>query len=582
MASSATNPNIRYEPDDKCPATANFTTAIQGILFVLAPTILVVAITVRSAGQDESFLAWAAFATLIIVGGVVALQAAKIGRIGGGHFIVCGVTPNYIAIAIIALDEGGPSMLASLMVISAVFYYALGFWLPYLRRVITPAVAGTILMLIAALILPTAFKLVQDVPSDSPGYAGSLVAAVTAFLTVGLALRAPRKLRPWSLPLAILSGCAVAVFTGIYDFGPFTSATWVGIPDPQFPGLDLTPDLGFWALLPMFVIVTLLQSIKNLSDAMVIQHASRREPRTTDFRLIQGSIYANGTGILMSGLAGTPPTSTYPSMTAPLIHTTGVASRTVGYAMAAMIVVLAFFPKVSGFLLTIPNPVMGGFLIFAVGFLFVEGIQAVVRSGLDTQTAMITGIAFAIGLGMQQSNLFGIFLADPLGSLLGNGITVGAAIALGFTALLELSKPKPKRLETTLEIAAMPKIDALLQEVASSSRWDPTSSDRLRSAGEETLTILIDSRDGPDLDDRQRERLLISARSEENSVTLEFVTVFDEENIQDRLAYLGEMHETVDQREISYRILRHYASSVQHQRYHGVDIVTVVVEGSSA
>ena len=582
MASSATNPNIRYEPDDKCPATANFTTAIQGILFVLAPTILVVAITVRSAGLDESFLAWAAFATLIIVGGIVALQAAKIGRFGGGHFIVCGVTPNYIAISIIALDEGGPSMLASLMVISAVFYYALGFWLPYLRRVITPAVAGTILMLIAALILPTAFRLVQDVPSDSPGYAGSLVAAVTAFLTVGLALRAPRKLRPWSLPLAILSGCAVAVFTGIYDFGPFTSATWVGIPDPQFPGLDLTPDLGFSALLPMFLIVTLLQSIKNLSDAMIIQHASRREPRTTDFRLIQGSIYANGTGILMSGLAGTPPTSTYPSMTAPLINTTGVASRTVGYAMAVMIVVLAFFPKVSGLLLTIPNPVMGGFLIFAVGFLFVEGIQAVVRSGLDTQTAMVTGIAFAVGLGMQQSNLLGIFIADPLGSLLGNGITVGAAIALGFTALLELSKPKPKRLETTLEIAAMPKIDAFLQEVASSSRWDPTSSDRLRSAGEETLTILIDSRDGPDLDDHQRERLLISARREENSVTLEFVTVFDEENIQDKLAYLGEMHETVDQREISYRILRHYASSVQHQRYHGVDIVTVVVEGSSA
>ena len=35
-----------------------------------------------------------------------------------------------------------------------------------------------------------------------------------------------------------------------------------------------------------------------------------------------------------------------------------------------------------------------------------------------------------------------------------------------------------------------------------------------------------------------------------------------------------------DSREISFRLLRHYASSVRHQKYHGVDIVTVSVVGS--
>ena len=52
------------------------------------------------------------------------------------------------------------------------------------------------------------------------------------------------------------------------------------------------------------------------------------------------------------------------------------------------------------------------------------------------------------------------------------------------------------------------------------------------------------------------------------------------ENLEDRLSYLGEPPDIPDSREISFRLLRHYASSVRHQKYHGVDIVTVSVDGS--
>ena len=46
-----------------------------------------------------------------------------------------------------------------------------------------------------------------------------------------------------------------------------------------------------------------------------------------------------------------------------------------------------------------------------------------------------------------------------------------------------------------------------------------------------------------------------------------------------RLAYLGEAPDVPGTREISFRRLRHYASSVRHQKYHGVDIVMVHVDG---
>ena len=99
---------LRYEPDEKCPPLLLIGTAIQAVTLVLAMTILIVAITVRASGQEDGLLVWASFATLVVVGITMALQASKIGRFGGGHLIVCGVTPNYIAISIIALAEGGP------------------------------------------------------------------------------------------------------------------------------------------------------------------------------------------------------------------------------------------------------------------------------------------------------------------------------------------------------------------------------------------------------------------------------------------------------------------------------------------
>ena len=50
------------------------------------------------------------------------------------------------------------------------------------------------------------------------------------------------------------------------------------------------------------------------------------------------------------------------------------------------------------------------------------------------------------------------------------------------------------------------------------------------------------------------------------------------ENLEDRLAYLSEQPELQDEEDISFRLLRHYASSVQHRKYHDIDIVTVQVD----
>ena len=575
MSSARANANIRYEPDEPCPLPAAIGVGVQGIIIGLAPTVLIVAITALATGQDESYLSWAVFAALIISGIVTALQAAKIGRLGGGHVLIMGATPNFIAVSVLAIEEGGAAMLASLIVVSSFFYLALAAWLPLLRRLITPVVSGTVLMLIAAILLPISFDRLQEVPEGASIVAGPCVAVVTLIAATMSMLRAPRTWRPWSLLLGIAAGCLAAAPLGLYDFARLSSASWVGVPTGGFPGLDLTPSAGFWALLPMFLIVTLVQVIKGIGDGVVIQQVSQRRLRAIDFRLIQGSTYANGVGVLLAGLTGTPPTTSYSSSTVSLINLTGVAARSAGYAVGGLLVALAFFPKLTSALLSIPSPVLGGFLLVAIGMLFVEGIQTLVRAGLDPQKAIVVGLAFSIGLGMQHQNILADLLGSPWGVLLGNGITIGTATALVLTAFLELTSPRSRRLEVRLDIADLPQIDAFLQEVAAKTGWDTAATERLRSAGEETLSSLLQP-DEP-YPTSEAPRLIVVARPEGEGVEMEFLAVFDEENLEDRLAYLDEQTQTFDERELSFRLLRHYASAVRHQKYHGLDIVTVQV-----
>ena len=581
MASAQINDHIRYEPEEKCSILSSFVVGAQGILLVLPPAISIIVITILATGQGEAYLTWAVFAALIIVGIVTALQASRIGRLGAGHMVVVGITPNYIALSVLALDEGGPGMLASLMVVSGVFFLAVATWLPQLRRVITPTVSGTVLMLIAVMIVPIAIERFKDVPAGAWSFAGPCVAAVTLIVSTALVMRAPPRLRPWSMLIGFVSGCVTAALLGVYDLERLYSAQWVGLPQVGFPGLDLTPGAGFWALLPMFLIVTLVQAIKGIGDNTVIQRVSRRRPRTTDFRLLQGSLYANGLGVLLSGLAGTPPASPYSSFTASVVNMTGVAARNVGYAIAIILVAIALIPKLMGALLTIPSPVMGAFLLTALGIFFVEGVQTITRDGLDVQKSLVVGVSFAIGAGLQQQNILADLIGHPWGALLGNGITVGAATAIALTLFLNLTSARPKRLEARLDFADLPRIDEFMQDVAGGMGWSEASTQRLRSAGEEALSSLLQPSNEylPDGGADKTPRLMIVARPDGRAVEMDFVSVLeDDENLGDRLAYLDDEDESVDDREISFRLLRHYASSVRHQKYYGMDIVTVRVE----
>ena len=98
-----------------------------------------------------------------------------------------------------------------------------------------------------------------------------------------------------------------------------------------------------------------------------------------------------------------------------------------------------------------------------------------------------------------------------------------------------------------------------------------------REAGEETLAILA-RYEAEDVSGKER-RLIISVQADGPVTKLEFLSAaYEVENLEDGLAYMSEQPELLDEHEVSFRLLRHYASSVRHQKFHDIDVITVRVE----
>ena len=567
--------SVRYEADEKPPAPLAFGLGLQLAILTIAGVVLTPAIVIRAAGGSEGFLSWAVFAAVAVSGITTVVQAVRVGRVGAGYVLMMGTSGAFIAVCITAIAEGGPAMLAILVVISSLFQFVLSTRLSLLRQILTPAVAGTVIMLIPVTVMPIIFDMLKEVPEGASTESAAVSALATLLVIAGIALKAKGTLRLWAPVIGVFAGSAVAGYYGLYQTSLVVEAAWIGLPTGEWPGIDLSFSPVFWALLPAFVFVTLVGAIETVGDAIAIQHVSWRRPRAVDFRAVQGAVAADGVGNLLSGLAGTVPNTTY-STSVSVTELTGVGARPVGVAVGAIFIALAFLPKALAIVLAIPGPVAAAYVTVLMAMLFVVGMRVVIQNGIDYRNGLVTGLAFWTGVGFQNGVIFPEYFSEFAGGLLQNGMTAGGLVAIILSLFLELTAPRRSRIETEFDVSALPTIREFLGTFAARSRWGAAMVSRLEAASEETLLTLIERDESTE---GHRRRLRIVARKENDQAVLEFVAATGEENLQDRIALLGERTAGAPaEQEVSLRLLRHVASSVLHQQYYDMDIVTIRVD----
>ena len=566
---------VRFEPDDKPPVPLAAGLGLQFAILAIAGIVLTPAIVVRAAGGSDSYLTWAVFAAAAVSGVSTILQAVRLGRIGAGYVLLMGTSGAFIAVCVAALVKGGPGLLATLVVASSLFQFLLATKLSLFRRLLTPTVAGTVLMLIAVTVMPLVFDMLEASPEGSSDWSAPTSALVTVAVIVVIALKSSGGLRLWAPVIGVVAGSVVAAFFGLYDVDRVAEAAWIGLPDADWPGLDLSFGSQFWSLLPAFVLVTLIGAIETIGDAVAVQRVSWRRPRAVDYRVVQGAVAADGTGNLLSGLAGTVPNTTYSSSVS-ITELTGVAARRVGVAIGVSFIVMAFLPKFLALVLAVPDAVVAAYVVVLMALLFVVGMKIVVEEASDFRKGLIAGIAFWIGVGFQNRLIFPEYLEGFAGGFLENGMTAGGLVAILLTVFTELTQARRRRLRADLALSELPRIREFLTGVGRRHGWRAPMLHRLDAVAEETLlTLLDDDRAGRD---SAKRALRLTASKQDGRAVLEFVAAAHGENIEDRLAVLDDPSaDRPVERDISLRLLQHYASSVVHHQYHELEIVTVHV-----
>ncbi len=577
-----TNPNIRYEPQERCPPGLALVSALQ--IFVPNTISMVVLLTLiaRASGHPDNNLGWILFMGLLICGVSMIFQALRFPYIGLGGLVVTNFNVPFMAISTLALTKGGPGLLASLLVASMLLQALVTLRFASFRRIFTPTVSGTVVMLVAISAVPfiveNAFARVPEAPlwhNVAPG----LVALATGIL---VSLLAPLAWRLWLLPITVAAGVAVAVPLGLYDFDLLVAAPWLALPGMNWPGFDLSFGADFWTLLPAFLFINLTAFVKAVGDLSVIRRASYRAVGALDIKSIQGGLNVYGAGTLLSGLLGTLPVASPWSISAVYIGFTGIASQTVGIFLGLLTIAAAPLFKMIALLIAIPSPVVSAVYVILFGLLFIEGAKTVFDgTPVDNRKAVITGVSLVFGI--SSGGMAGL-IGGVGGDLISSAVNVGGVTAILMTVFVELTGNfRRRRVRAEMGPDAFRSVEGMLREFASRNSWPEDAANRLLLVGEETLLTLSSSDDdpvSPSAESGDGRRLVATIAPDGQTAELEILAYSlsaDGGNIEDRIAYLDGFA-LDNEGEISLRILQHYASSVNHRSYYGIDVVTVRVD----
>ena len=537
---------------------------------------MLASLVVRASDESDAYLSWVTFTVLAVTGAGMILQTLKLRQLGSGRLIVANFNVPFLAVCALALSVGGPGLLASLVVVSTLVQSVLTLRLASLRRIFTQTVSGIVVMLVAVSAMPFIISRAVTPPEGESTVLFLVPGMVALAAGVLISLQDKPVWRMWILTVTVVVGLIVAAPLGFYDADIVADARWVSLPPFEWPGRDLVFNTDFWALLPVFVFVNLTAFMKAVGDLSVIYRASYRAQSAVDFRTVQGGLNVYGAGTLLSGLLGTLPVAAPWSATAVYIAFTGVAARSVGIYLGILTIVVAFFSKFLAILVAIPSPVVSAAYIIIFSMLFIEGAKTVFTGQVDQKKATITGVAMVLGL--SAGSLSALF-EGTTSHLIGNTIVIGGIAAILMTLVTEISGFRARKLQTELSQSSLAAIDEFLSQFAETHSWTEEGGNRLRLVGEEAiLRLLEEEQEGAA---EQKRRLVATIHPDRGSAELEIVVASDDAiqgNIENRMAYLGQDQALEDEQELSVRILRHYASSVHHRKYYGIDIVSCRVD----
>jgi len=385
-------------------------------------------------GIQFLFVAFGATVLVPLLVGIdpaVALFTAGVGTLIF-HLITRGIVPVFLGSSfafiapIIASSEmyGLPGTLGGLMAVGLVYAVMSALiklrGIRFIERLFPSVVVGPVIIVIGLSLAPTAINMIQspsaDILQTTPMGLRWLVAGVvlgTAILIVTFG-KGMMKLIPIFIGMAV--GYLLSVMLGIVDYSAVLAADWFSLPEFTRPEFS-------WGAILFMIPVAVAPIIEHVGDMYAIGGVV--DKNFIEKPGLHRTLLGDGIATFFAGVMGGPPNTTYSEVTG-AISLTKVGDPKVLRIAAITAIVFSLVGKISGFLKTIPEPVLGGIMLLLFGMIASVGIKTLIDSKTNmniTRNQVIVSVVLTLGVGgatLQWGNfsLAGIGLASVVGVVL--------------------------------------------------------------------------------------------------------------------------------------------------------------------
>ena len=421
--SNSTQTNAELMKYDGKPSWgAAFPQAMQHVLAMLIGNItppMLIAATCGLSVEDKILLTQAA----MIIGGITTLlQLFPVFGFGMKLPNVMGVAFAYMPILTIIGEQYGIAAIFGSQLVAGFASIFIGMFIGKIRKFFPPIVSGTVVMSIGLSLYKTAISYIGGgTAAQNAGTFGSgrfwLLAILTLIVTLACNFFGKGLIKASGMLIGIVAGYIVALCMGnIVSFADLHSAAWFSLPRPFYFGLEFHPDA-----IIMMILMYMVQAVQTIGDvSSTTMGGFGRE--STDEEL-GGAIKGQGLCGMIGACIGGLPTDPY-SQNVGLICTTRVVARRVFTMVGVIMLAAGIFPKFSGLMATIPQPVLGGATVTVFAAITMSGIQLLNEQPLNYRNRMIVGIALALGLGIDAAPDILQFVPQLFRNIFGSSLVV--------------------------------------------------------------------------------------------------------------------------------------------------------------
>ena len=424
--------DLIYKIEDKPSFKDAVFAAFQHLLAIFVAIITPPLIIAGALNLDLETTSFLVSMALFASGVSTFIQCRRVGPLGAGLLCVQGTSFSFIGPIISAGLAGGLPLIFGCTIAAAPVEMIVSRTFRYLKQIITPLVSGIVVLLIGlSLIKVGIISCGGGNAAMSDGTFGNwqnLSIAALVFVSVLFFNKSKNKyIRMSSIVLGLLVGYVLAYILGRVDLSGMetTKIALLNIPVPFKYGLSL--NLSSFIAIGLIYLITAIEATGDITANSMISG----EPVEGDkyIKRVSGGVLADGFNSLLAGVFNSFPNSIFAQNNG-LIQLTGVASRRVGYYIAAMLIVLGLFPGIGLIFSLMPDPVLGGATLLMFGTVAAAGIRIIAAQDIDRKATMILAISLSLGLGVELMPDILRNISLDLRGIFSSGITTGGLAAI--------------------------------------------------------------------------------------------------------------------------------------------------------